>query len=87
LTYRDQETGLITMGQPLSSVNPDDVEIWTAAMVQLYSLIAGAQQPALTPIKAPRPPQAWLTTSTTLVLILVAAIAIAIYLILKGVNH
>lgn len=87
LTYRDQETGLITMGQPLSSVNPDDVEIWTAAMVQLYSLIAGAQQPALTPIKAPRPPQVWLTTSTTLVLILVAAIAIAIYLILKGVKH
>ncbi|MGC9136442.1 glycoside hydrolase family 76 protein [Caldivirga sp.] len=45
VTYRDPETGLITMGQPLSSINPDDVEIWTAAMVQLYSIIAGSRQP------------------------------------------
>ncbi len=47
VTYRDPETGLITMGLPWNSVNPDDAEIWTAAMVQLYSIAAGSQQPII----------------------------------------
>ena len=49
IAYRDPETNLITMGIPASAVNPDDVIIDTAAVIQVYALAAGA------PVILPKP--------------------------------
>lgn len=85
--YRDPETGLITMGQPLNSVSTDDVIIWTAAMVQIYSLIAGSQPPIIKFIsRIPKPAASPITAliNLSLIAVVVLVIALALVLVITG---
>ncbi|ABW01833.1 glycoside hydrolase family 76 protein [Caldivirga maquilingensis] len=78
ITYRDPETGLITMGQPLNSVNPDDAEIWTAAMVQLYAIIAGSRQPIAFKAPSIKPGTGLVQVQWPIIIIIVIVLIIVI---------
>ncbi len=82
ITYRDPETGLITMGLPSSTINPDDVEIWTAAMVQLYSIAAGSKQPIIFKAITIKSTHTQWPTLISMIMVIALIIAIA-YIILK----
>ena len=82
ITYRDPETGLITMGVPSSTINPDDVEIWTAAMVQLYSIAAGSKQPIIFKAITIKSTHTQWPTLISIIMVIALIIAIA-YIILK----
>lgn len=85
VTYRDPETGLFTGSIPASAANPDDVIINTAAMVQIYSIIAGA--PPMIPRYAQLAKAVVTETLTYLLIIVVVLAAVAIYVTMKHMGR